>query len=397
MSAAAVGNAPSAAPVAAPRLAPRPETAAAPTVQSAPVTTGDTATLSVGAERPNPFASFAPSSSEVSVDGWKQGKNDSLEGILRNQGYSLSEIYKRDEDGKTLIDKVASANDLKNPNLIHPGQKLVVPGKENAEALSSQDLKPGEEQTASVSNGEVGIDGTMKKNEDGTSTATVATDNGGASISSSTTVPEKGRADTAISADGDTVKAETVAMNGNGSAVSRVNTEAAPDASKVTIADIDRNPNLGAKTDGETLTVTNPGSNGAGDVTTDVDISERSSDGAVENFGRGVAEFFGFESEKPKEGSADGASSVTVTRDAEGATTVTGRVNGEDQVITQTVGDNDDTWLEQGGELVDRGWNWFTGLFSGGAGSEKSEVTPTAPAANTNGAFVNEDGVLMGP
>lgn len=40
------------------------------------------------AEKPNPYAGISEQSSSVTVDGWKEGKNDSLEGLLRNQGYS---------------------------------------------------------------------------------------------------------------------------------------------------------------------------------------------------------------------------------------------------------------------------------------------------------------------
>ena len=78
----------------------------------------------------NPYEGFADEVASVTVDRWKKGPNDSIEHILRNQGYSSNDIYKKDKNGQTLIQRVAAANGLKDPNLIRPGQKgLKVPVK----------------------------------------------------------------------------------------------------------------------------------------------------------------------------------------------------------------------------------------------------------------------------
>ena len=79
----------------------------------------------------NPFEGFAPDFTRVTVDRWRKGPNDSIGRILRNQGYSSNDIYKKDKSGQSLIQRVAAANGLKDPNLIRPGQKgLMVPVKE---------------------------------------------------------------------------------------------------------------------------------------------------------------------------------------------------------------------------------------------------------------------------
>jgi hypothetical protein len=92
----------------------------------------------------NPYEGFASETARVSVDRWKKGPNDSIEHILRNQGYSAQDIYRRDASGKTLIQRVADANGLKDPNLIRPGKKgLLVPVKgEKPEVAKPEAAKP---------------------------------------------------------------------------------------------------------------------------------------------------------------------------------------------------------------------------------------------------------------
>ncbi len=83
----------------------------------------------------NPYEGFADDFTRVTVDRWRKGPNDSIERILRNQGYSSNDIYKKDKNGQSLIQRVAAANGLKDPNLIRPGQKgLMVPVKDKPEA-----------------------------------------------------------------------------------------------------------------------------------------------------------------------------------------------------------------------------------------------------------------------
>lgn len=95
----------------------------------------------------NPYEGFADGFTRVTVDRWRKGPNDSIERILRNQGYSSNDIYKKDKNGQSLIQRVAAANGLKDPNLIRPGQKgLVVPVKDKPEAPPTEAPKPVAEQ-----------------------------------------------------------------------------------------------------------------------------------------------------------------------------------------------------------------------------------------------------------
>ncbi|GMU53654.1 MAG: hypothetical protein AMXMBFR33_28000 [Candidatus Xenobia bacterium] len=85
----------------------------------------------------NPYADIAKKSANVKVDAWKKGPNDSVERILTSQGYTPEEIYRKDSQGRSLIQRVAGVNDLADPNLVRPGQSLVVPVKDQAQASPS--------------------------------------------------------------------------------------------------------------------------------------------------------------------------------------------------------------------------------------------------------------------
>lgn len=76
----------------------------------------------------NPYPTENATAVDVTPwDGVDGQPNDHIEGILRNQGYTVEEIYAPNENGQTLVDQVAGANELEDPNVIHPGQTLVVP------------------------------------------------------------------------------------------------------------------------------------------------------------------------------------------------------------------------------------------------------------------------------
>ena len=126
----------------------------------------------------NPY-SFSPYAEQVTAEQWTKDrtpgegqvkKDDHLIGMLENRGFSAQEIYAKDADGKTMLDRVAAANNLDNPNLIQAGQSYIIPsrnepaetnaeasahaqGLENAYASASADQKLGnlENQKASAS------------------------------------------------------------------------------------------------------------------------------------------------------------------------------------------------------------------------------------------------------
>ena len=356
----------------------------------------ETASAEAGDKKPeNAYDGIADKTSTVTVDPYKEGKNDTIEGILRNQGYSLQDIYNKDENGKTLIDHVASVNNLKNPNVIQDGASLKVPGRENSESLSSMDLKPGEQQETEVKNNEAGVqvDSNMEKKKDGSSELNVDTKSEkapDADLSTKTTVPEGGRTDSSATVVEGGADVNTVGQNKDGSAVTQERIEAREDRTDVSIKDIDRTgDNMAVAADGNTVNVTNPGSEKGGDVKSEVDISEASSDGFTENLGRNVAEFFGFGGEEVAPVQADGVGEVRVSKNDEGQATVSTVKAGEESELFTTAGDTDDTFVERAGEWVDESaaavadgggnaWNsfsnWLTGSETPAAETEKSGV-----------------------
>lgn len=343
----------------------------------------------------NAYAGVADKTSEVTVDPYKKGKNDTIEGILRNQGYSLQDIYNKGKDGKTLIDHVASVNKLKNPNVIQDGAKLKIPGRNDSESLSSMDLKPGQEQTSKVENPDKGVstDNKMEKKDDGSSVATNKTHSEkapNADLTVKNEVGKDGRIDTNSTVVPKGVETNTVAQNKDGSAVTQSKIEAQPDKTDVTIKDIDKRPNnLKVTADADNVSVVNPGSKKAGDVKTNVDISESSSDGAFENGARWVAEKFGYKSDTPAPVSANGVGQVNVSKDDQGRATVTTGTGKDQKTLLTTAGDTDDTWLERRGQDVDNaigfvgdkvedGYSWLKGkLFGSEGNTQKSPVQDT--------------------
>lgn len=78
----------------------------------------------------NPYAGIADHAERVVVDRWGQGKNDSIERILRSQGYSTQEIYAKHGKKGNLLQQVATVNGLRDPNLVRSGGKgILVPAK----------------------------------------------------------------------------------------------------------------------------------------------------------------------------------------------------------------------------------------------------------------------------
>jgi hypothetical protein len=313
----------------------------------------------------------------VSVDPWKKGKNDSLEGILRNQGYSLKDIYTKDAQGKTMIDQVAAQNGLKNPNLIQPGQKLQVPHKEGSESLSTRDLKNGEQQSAQVANQDAGLkaDIGVSKDADGNSTSqTKITNDQNHSLntSSTTTVSAGGRIDSSAAPTKGGVKTSEVAMNSDGSAVTDHTIEATPDKTVETFRDADKTANLGVKADNNSVTVTNPGGKN-GDVATTVDISEKSTDGFFENLFAG--RYCCYNNDSGEKVDVSGASNVTVTKNQDGSVSVLGTVNGKEVELKRTAGNRDDGALERFGAGIDHGIKAVTDTVSDAASSVWSWVS----------------------
>lgn len=84
----------------------------------------------------NPYSDVADHTVSMKPEAWSSdrtpgegnvARNDHLEGMLRNQGFEVSELYSKDANGQTLIDRVAEANGLRDANLITPDQELTLP------------------------------------------------------------------------------------------------------------------------------------------------------------------------------------------------------------------------------------------------------------------------------
>lgn len=79
-----------------------------------------------------------PAVNQVTADRWRQGDNDSLGAILKNQGFTDEEIYNQDADGDSLLKKVARANGLESPDKIQAGKTYEIPN--SREALEQMDI-----------------------------------------------------------------------------------------------------------------------------------------------------------------------------------------------------------------------------------------------------------------
>ena len=80
----------------------------------------------------------------------KVASGDSLSKMLLNRGFSMKELTARDEKGKSMLDKVAAQNGLRNPNLIYEGQSLSLPNKSGSTKTTEVE-KPKQTQTRSLS------------------------------------------------------------------------------------------------------------------------------------------------------------------------------------------------------------------------------------------------------
>jgi len=78
-------------------------------------------------------STFGDSGRSVEVERYRSrgGRGAStLEGILRGQGHTREQIY-AGAPGERLIDQVARANNMQDPNKIRAGQRLMVPASES--------------------------------------------------------------------------------------------------------------------------------------------------------------------------------------------------------------------------------------------------------------------------
>ena len=272
---------------------------------------------------------------QVKVDAWGKGKNDSLAQILKNQGYSSTEIYQKNSDGKSMLDQIASVNKLKNPNIINARVTLKILSK--TEGLSSVS---GPRET---------------RYEHASLNYSTETNNG---FYGEYTSEKKDSVDYSRSS----------MRSSDGSGRTEVFSDAGKNHSKTEIYDWDQDrSNLHLVSDRQSVTVINKANKEGEDVNTTVDISEKSRDGFFENTARTVAESLGLQDkEAPKSIGRGDAFRVSIQQDDNGAR-VSNRIDGKEHELLRTAGETDDGIIERAGELLDNNvkmaknvWNWLT-------------------------------------
>jgi hypothetical protein len=346
-----------------PSSAPRasgPAAAGAASPQPAP--SGDQVSLSNGAQSVNPYEGHYDAAT-VTVDRWKHGKNDCLERILLNQGFSRAQIYGK-HDGKSLLQLTAEANNLKDPNLIRTGQQLVVPSNLKPEQpsqhveMSTDDLQPGEAESARVGSPQASITAAVARAEDGSSGSMVTTRpaESEASLSTTTTVSPKGTIDVEADPVSPTRSTATqVSTSGDETAQTTVDTAVTPNQSTVHVQDTDATPNnLQVDVqDGHVVTV-NPARTQGDEVKTDTDISAAHENGLGARSGRWLNDHI-LGADPDARLHVDGASDVAIDKGDDGSARVTVT---DGQGHAQTVTNPGQSWLERRGEDVDHAADW---------------------------------------
>lgn len=327
-----------AAPQARPKPAPSTQATTQTQATSAPAST-DKVKLST-----NPNEGMA----SVTVDAWKKGKNDCLEHILLNQGYSMKEIYGKDKDGKSLLQNIASQNGLKDPNLLRPGQTLNIPKR--GEAASTEGLEVGEKAEAKVATEDRSTKLTAERSEDGKSMSTQV-NNGGASLEVRSEVSDKGRIDANVRQKGDSIVTQEVAKNSNGSAITQTTTTNGPEGTQVQIRDTDKggaNSTVTVDNRGQVV-VNNPGTTAEDGVRTEV----RNNQGLAERVGEwgdNVGRWITGNPRGDEAISVDNVRGVDVDRRMDGSQTVTVTDAQGDQTVHNRGADG---LLQRGGRWVD--------------------------------------------
>ncbi len=305
-------------------------TGASPTVNSNQQV--DTASVSSGGQ----------TSTQVTVEPWGKGKNSSVEGILRNQGYSLQEIYAKDANGQTLIDRVASSNGLKNPNLIQPGQQLNIPsrGRDGADAM-----QPGDSQSAGIRNGNTTAGTSVRVAGDGTVLGKMRTQNGtnrNAGSNTEMSVSPGGRVDSgvAVSRDGTIVGGRMTGTSADGSARDTVRTR--NDGSGIVSEYTTEAGRTRTTVNGGVVTRETNGNEGQG-VTVRDGRTEREREGFLERtFGRGFDWITGHRERADVNGESIGGEIRRYQDPRTGETIVTETQNGQTRVVGSSAGDSDD-------------------------------------------------------
>ena len=274
--------------------------------------------------------------SAVKADTWKKGPNDTIEGMLKGKGYSLKDIYTKGPNGKNMVDRVMSANHIKDARKMKDGMEVVIPdmGKKGGGTATSG-LKPGEK-TEAKTVGDHKIQ--SEKLADGTNQSSVDTKNGtGVKVQS----PGDSTNASQVKPDGST-STQTLAKNAQGKVTTQVDTTTQGTKDTIEAKALDGGTMKGtASPDGVKLA--------NGDVKVAADLDERKRDGFFENVGSSVDGFLG---NAPAPAKAVDVQGKNITTVANGNNV---SVSAEGKPAVQFNQDADDSFGERVGTVVDKG------------------------------------------
>lgn len=202
-------------------------------------------------------------SAKVKTDKWQKGRNDCLERALRNQGYSLKDIYAKGKDGKTMLQRVAQQNGLSDPNKIADGKELTIPRKENT--VTAEGLKDGQKITREAQDAQGTMAVSAQRNPDGTKSIDTETRTA-SPVSSGLTVPPGGAAHGDVKKTPQGLESSVHGENAGGDARTDIKTLATPEGTRTTITDSDKNKNLDGVIDQDGVYARNPGKKEGDDV-----------------------------------------------------------------------------------------------------------------------------------
>jgi len=314
--------------------------------------------------------------SAVKTDTWKKGPNDTIEGMLKGKGFSLKDIYTKGPNGQNMVDRVMSANNIKDAKKMKDGQEVIIPdlGKKGG-GTATAGLKPGEK-TEAKTIGDHKIQ--SEKLPDGTNQSSVDTKNGtGVQVQS----PGNSTNATQVKPDGSTTT-QMLAKDAKGKVTTEV--DATTQGTKDTIE---------AKAlDGGTLkgTATPDGVQLAnGDVKVNENLDERKRDGFFENVGNTVDGWLG-NAPGPAKGVDVQGKQVTTVADGNDIS-----VSADGKPVAKFNQDTDDGFVERAGSVVDKGVQ-VVGDLAGQAGTAISNVASGAVdlAGQAGGAISNAAGGL---
>lgn len=314
--------------------------------------------------------------SAVKADTWKKGPNDTIEGMLKGKGFSLKDIYSKGPNGQNMVDRVLSANNLKDARKMQDGQEMIIPdlGKKGGGTATSG-LKPGEK-TEAKTIGDHKIQ--SEKLPDGTNQSSVDTKNGtGVQVQS----PGNSTNATQVKPDG-TTSTQTLAKDAQGKVTTQVDTTTKGSKDTIEAKTLDGGTLKGtASPDGVQLA--------NGDVKIKENLDERKRDGFFENVGSTVDGWLG-NAPAPTKGVEVQGKQVTTVAEGNDIT-----VSADNKPVAKFNQDADDSFVERTGAVVDKGVQ-VVGDLANQAGTVISNAASGAVdlATQAGGAISNAAGGL---